>query len=250
MNPKTQEERTMKTKTTSSHSVHILGNSRKRDQEIFSSVLKRWQQRFGYWSIFAAVPAVLVSQLQVTPVVEGKLPEVKITGLEARPPRKLNGNGSTRSLLKRQSQFRLPSQNADGNLTPLGGGGVCPSRAIPGGTYTAAAPYTDSGDTTGANNTVNAFYCYSCFYLTVDTPGPDHVYTFMLTDRGPNPKIEISTTSATFSPLIYVLEGGYPEGCPAGTGGSAGNGLTFAAGPGGITTINSQQMNYLPLNVP
>jgi len=240
----------MKTETTNSRRVDILRTSLMSDQEIFSSVLKRWQQRFGYWSVFAAVPAVLISQLHVTPAVDGKQSEVQITGLDARPTRKLSVNESTRSLLKRQSQFRLPSQNDDGRLTPLGGPDDCPGQAIPAGTYTAAAPYTEVNDTTGANNTVNAFYCYSCFYLTVGSPGPDHVYSFILTDRGANPKIEISTTSSTFSPVIYLLEGGFPEACTGDKDGFAWNGLIFSDSANGVATINSFWMNWLPLNVP
>ena len=241
----------MKTETTNSRRVDILGNSLMSDQKIFSSVLKRWQQRFGYWSIFAAVPAVLVSQLHLTAAVEGKQPEAKINGLDARPTRKLSVNESTRSLLKRQSQFRLPSQSGDdSSLTPLSGPDDCPGQAIPAGTYTSAAPYTQANDTTGANNTVNAFYMYSFGYQTVGSPGPDHVYSFILNDLGPNPKIEVSTASATFFPLIYVLEGGFPEACPAGTGGFAGNGLVDGDYPNGVATINSQLMHYLPLHVP
>src|SRR6185436_2172701 len=95
----------------------------------------------------------------------------------------------------------------------------------------------------------SSFYMYSFGYQTRSAAGPDHVYSFILTDRGPKPKIEISTNSSTFKPLIYVLEGGFPEGCPAGTGGFAWNGLMYAEAPG-TATIDSQLMNFLPLNVP
>ena len=52
----------MNLESTSSRRLDILGNGANSEQKIFGSVLKRWQQRFSYWSIFAAVPAVLVSQ--------------------------------------------------------------------------------------------------------------------------------------------------------------------------------------------
>src|SRR5207244_9052672 len=40
----------------------------------------------------------------------------------------------------------------------------------------------------------------------------------IFTGRGPNPQIEVSTTSGTYRPLIYVLQGGSAGTCPAGTG--------------------------------
>ena len=238
----------MKTDTTKFHRAHISGDTRRSDQEIFSSVLKRWQQRFRYWSIFAAVPAVLVSQLNAPPV-EGKRSETSVTGSDATPPRKMNLNGGTRSLLKRQSKFRPPSQNGDDNvLTPSDGPDDCPGRGIAGGTYTAAAPYTVSGDTTDANNTINAAYFYGFGYQTIESPGRDHVYSFILTDRGANPKIEISTTSATFSPVIYLLQGGFPNACSGDKDHFASNGMIYADAKDGVATLNVQ--NWLPLNIP
>jgi hypothetical protein len=231
--------------------LDIVRNGRISDEQVFNSVLKRWQQRFGYWSIFAAVPAVLVSQLPLTRAVEGKQTEEKPTGLNAPHPRKWSVNESTRSLLKRQSQFRLPSGKTDDvSLRPLAGPDDCPGRGIPAGTFTAMAPYSEVNDTTGANNTISSFYMYSFGYQTVDSPGPDHVYSFILTERGANPKIEISTTSPTFSPVIYLLEGGFPEACGGDANRFAWNGLMYAESANGGATINSQLMNWLPLNVP
>ena len=161
-------------------------------------------------------------------------------------------SASSPALLKRQSEFRLPHQKGSFEIVAtLAGIDDCPGRIIPGGNYTASAPYTDSGDTTGANDTVKSVYMYSFGYQTVNSFGPDHVYSFTLTGRGPNPQIEVSTISGAYRPLIYVLEGGYAGACPAGTGRDAFNGLLYSgSSPGGNATINSQLMNRLPLNVP
>jgi len=161
-------------------------------------------------------------------------------------------SSSSPSLLKRQSEFRLPHQQGSfATPAPFLGKDDCPGFTIPGGNYPASAPYTDSGDTTGANNTVAAFYMYSFGYQTVESFGPDHVYSFILTGLGPKPQIEVSTTSGTYRPLTYVLEGGYPETCPAGSPSFANNGLLYSgSSPGGTATIDTQLMNRLPLNVP
>ncbi|MGI8409791.1 MAG: FG-GAP repeat domain-containing protein, partial [Pyrinomonadaceae bacterium] len=130
------------------------------------------------------------------------------------------------------------------------GNNNCPGRATPAGTYTAAAPHTDSGDTTGANDTVSCSSCFYCYYG--GTVGPDHIYSFTLTARGANPQIQVSTTSTTYNSEIYILNGLTGGRCPAGTGNYASNCLTASAfvGAGGTETINSGQMNALPLNVP
>ena len=240
----------MKSTTTNSRQLDILGNgSHQSAQEILTATLKRCQRSLGYFSVFATLPALVLSNIH-----EARMEDIKRTGATvpegtARSSERLNAV-KTSELLKRQSKFRLPHQNNFDIVPALGDNDDCPGRPIAGGSYPAAAPYVAVGDTTGANNTVKAFYCYYCFYLTVDTPGPDHVYSFILNDLGPNPKIEVSTASATFSPLIYVLEGGFPEACPASTGGFAGNGLMFRETTSRVATINSQAMRRLPLNVP
>ncbi len=138
-------------------------------------------------------------------------------------------------------------------ITVAGGNDDCPGRAIPGGTYTAAAPYSDSGDTTGANDTVTnlaSFY----YYYNYDANGPDHVYSFTLTGRGLNPEIKVSATSGTYRPMIYVLQGGLVGSCPAGTGNQASNWLVINdsrwSPASNTATLDTNLMNYLPLNVP
>jgi hypothetical protein len=201
----------------------------------------------GYLSVFATLPALLFSNLHEARMEEIKTTDATVPEGTARSHERFNAVKSS-ELLKRQSRFRLPHQT---NFNQAAGDNDnCPGRPIAGGIYTDAAPYIENGDTTGANNSLNSFYCYFCFYLTVDSPGPDHIYSFILTDRGPNPKIEVSSSSgAAFSPLIYVLEGGYPDACPAGTGRFSGYGMTFADGSP-TATINSQSLQWLPLNRP
>ncbi|MEP6818731.1 MAG: hypothetical protein ABJA18_04300 [bacterium] len=158
---------------------------------------------------------------------------------------------SNPALLKRQSAYRLPHQKGNFDLlSTLAGTDDCPGAPIPGGNFTAATPYTVSGNTTGANNTVTHLQYY--YYYSFDAAGPDHIYSFTLSAVGPNPQIEVSTTSGTYKPLVYVLYGGTGGLCPAGTGNSS---YAIVASDsrwtnGNIATLNSSQMNYLPLNTP
>jgi len=248
----------MKSTTAKLTQLDILRNGEcSPDRDIFTGTLKHWRRKLGYCSVFAAVPAILATHITEARSDEVKRTEASAVGYRGRGARlveKLNMSGSNPALLKRQSEFRLPHQNGNFALpAPFGGKDDCPGFTIPGGAYTAAAPYLDSGDTTGANNTVSTFYMYSFGYQTVSSLGPDHVYSFIITGRGPNSRIEVSTTSGTYKPLIYVLEGGYPETCPAGTGIHVYNGLvpSESSSPNGDTvTIDSKLMNRLPFNVP
>ena len=199
---------------------------------------------------------MLISPVQGARADEAKKPEVSVAGRTARLLNRLNMSFSNPALLKRQSKFRLPHQKGSFNmLAALGGSDDCPGASIPGGNYTAAAPYVGSSDTTGANDTVTGFPSYY-YYYSYAANGPDHVYSFTLTGRGPNPQIEVSTTSGTYRPLIYVLDGRSAGACPAGTGNLVYNELAMFDSrwtlPGGSSTatLDSFQVNYLPLNVP
>src|SRR2546428_4305835 len=187
----------MKSKTANLRRLDIIGNgNRSSDQEILAATLKQWRRKWGYCSIFATFP-MLISPLQGARADEAKKPEVSIAGRTTRLVERLNKNRSNPALLKRQSNFLLPHQKGNIDmLATLAGTDDCPGGAIPGGNYTAAAPYIESGDTTGANDTVTSlggFY----YYYSYDAHGPDRVYSFTLTGRGPNPQIEVSTTSGT-----------------------------------------------------
>jgi hypothetical protein len=244
----------MKANIPNSSRVNILGNGYKSDQEIFSSVLKKWRQKLGYCSIVAAVPAVLVSNLPVSRSAETKKPQARVIGRGTRNLAKPNLSLSKRALLKRQSEFLLPHQTNSDGLATLAAGDDCPGRAIPGGNYTVATPFVDSSDTSGANDTVTGFPSYYYYYGDYSAHGPDHIYSFTLTGRGPNPQIEVTTTSGTYRPMIYVLDGSSGAGCPAGTGNRALNEWVVTDSRwwlgNNIATLNHYQVEYLPLNVP
>jgi hypothetical protein len=206
--------------------------------------VKPWRQRVGYSSLFAAIPAVLAAPLGEAHSEVPKPLEANVTELSG-GGQGLNPKFGNRALLKLQSKFRLPHQNAP--LATFAGNDDCPGKPIPGGNYTAALPYTDSGDTTGANNTVNRLIYY--YYYSYDTSGPDHIYSFTVTGIGPNPQIQVTTSSNTFRPIIYVLDSRF-GGCPAGTGNTSYSWIAVSHSSTGTATLNSQQISYLPLNVP
>ncbi|MFZ0062082.1 MAG: hypothetical protein WAL47_08605, partial [Pyrinomonadaceae bacterium] len=243
----------MEHKLQNSKRLDILGNGIRSDQEIFSSVLKKWGQRLAYCSIFAAVPTVLATHLAEARPDESRNREPNVAEGKARLREKLSLHRSNPALLKRQSEFRLPHQKGKFSLlTALAGNDNCPGRNVPGGNYTAAVPYTDSGDTTGANNSVSRVHYINYGYYYWDTLGPDHVYSFIITSRGPNPQIVVSTTSATYKPLIYALHGSI-GGCPAGTGNQAFNEIMLDDtrwGAGNTAIFQPEAMARLPLNVP
>ena len=245
----------MEAKTMNSKQLDVLGNRSRSDREVFSSVLKHWRKRLGYCSVFAAVPAVLATQLADASSEAALKSEPTVVIERERMEKRLNLMRSSPALLRRRSEFLLPHQSGNFNLlAAVAGNDDCPGRAIPGGIYTAAAPYTDSGDTTGANDTVSRAYYLHYVYYNWDTFGSDHVYSFIMTNRGPNAQIEVSTTSGTYKPLVYLLHGSI-GGCPAGTANHAQNELllydTRWSGGGNVAIFNNQTgMAFLPLNVP
>ena len=191
---------------------------------------------------------MLVSDAQKARAEEATEPEVSVAGRGARILERLNRSSSNPALLKRQSKFRLPHQNGSfGMLVASTGNDDCPGAAIPGGNYTVTAPYVGSGDTTGANDTVSSVGGY---YYSYDAHGPDHVYSFTLTGRGPKPQIEISTTSGTYRPLIYVLDGRFAGACPAGTGNYESNPWALFDSRWTSGSTVTLDIDYLPLNVP
>lgn len=236
----------MKAKTTTSKRLDLIGNGRESDQDVFNSVRKQWRQRIGYCSLFAAVSAVFAASLAEARSEAAK-PSDENVGQQRARLEKLNMRINSRTLLKRQSEFRLPHQNA--SLPLFAGNDDCPGRSIPAGTYTASAPYIDSGNTTGANDTVSSLTYY--YYWSYPSSGPDHIYSFTLTSRGANPEITVSTSSSTYTPLIYLLDGAFGQ-CPAGTGTQAASWWAMSQSPipGGTVTIGSQALRNLPLGVP
>ena len=230
---------------------NIVGVGKQSDQEIFSSVLKHWRKRIGYCSIVAAVPALLASHLPAARSEGADKPKPIVPRPAPRILDQLNITANKRALLKRQSSFRLPHQKgAADTSSPVASADQCPGRVIPGGAYTASAPFVTSGDTTDADDTVTAVPSY--YYYNYSAQGPDHIYSFTLTGRGSNPEIDVSTTSAAYRPMVYVLIGDN-GGCPAGTANFARN-ATFVDdsrwGSRNAVSLNNWAVNHLPLNVP
>lgn len=240
----------MKTEITNTKHLNILGNGDSlSNREVFTALLKQWRQKLGYFTMFTALPAILTSFAQEAQADEAKKPEVSVAGQTTRLLERLNKRSGKPELLRRRSNFLLPHQKGNFDITSvLAGGDNCPGNPIPAGTYTAAAPYTDTGNTTGANNTVNLIG----YYYSYDAAGPDQIYSFTLTGRGSDPQIQVSANSAAYKPMIYILDSRFGEKCPAGTNNFASNvqNISYASSPGGTATFSRQTVNSLPLNVP
>ena len=167
---------------------------------------KEWSRRISYYSVFTAIPALMIGNSQ-----ELQANEMAVDSQSS--PRESDRFVRRRSVKPRflgppirSLGYSRGSVLADFAMT---GGDDCPGTQIPAGSYTAAAPYVDTGDTTGANNTQSDVYGY---YGNYSSLGPDRIYSFVVQDVGAQPTITITTTSPTYRPMIYVL-----SGCPSGT---------------------------------
>jgi len=66
----------MKSTTTNSRQLDILGNgSHQSAQEILTATLKRCQRSLGYFSVFATLPALVLSNIH-----EARMEDIKRTG--------------------------------------------------------------------------------------------------------------------------------------------------------------------------
>lgn len=218
----------------------VLGNADS-NRESLATWLGSWRQRVGIFSIFAALPAV-VSQTADARAQDAEKPRSDVAERQARFVERLKSCSTKPDFLRRQSNFRLPHKRGSLELVEtFAGNDNCPGLAIPTGTYTVAAPYTDTGNTTGANNTVTQLYSY---YGSADVNGPDLVYSFTIISAGASPEIRVTPTSPTYDPAIYVLDG---QSCPTGNGNVSGNWWAYAdgVGPGNTETldINNLQRN-------
>ncbi len=151
-------------------------------------------------------------------------------------PASIAGGSSKPALLRRQSEFRLPIREKDYNMMASDAvADNCPGIIVPPGNYTSAAPYTASGNTNGANDTVSN---YGGGYYYSYSQGPDHVYTFTVTAIGSNPSIEVTPTPG----LIYLKNGLTNGRCPSGTSNFI---LAENVSYNGVMSLEG-----LPLNVP
>ena len=219
------------------------------DREFLNELLKRWRQKLICYSAFATLPVIMASQ---APEVSGGStiePRQGSYGKVASLPALVNRSCSKPALLRREVGYFLPGQKTRYDfVTALAGGGDnCPGTEIPSGSYTANAPFTDTGNTSGANDTVGCF-CYYC-YSPAAVSGSDLIYSFKLTSRGTAPEIRVTAESQAYDPAIYVLSfcpNPIPNSCYFDEGEAYANNW----GPGGAEVLNSDALNRLPLNVP
>ena len=226
--------------------LNLIGNE-KSEQQVFGALVKSWRKKVGYCSLLAALPGMLL------PVVEAHSDSAKTTAASVteKAPRRerTKMQFSNRALLKNQSAFRLPHNSSSAtSFAQSSGLDECPGQAIPGGAYTGTQPYTTTGNTTGANDNISflqSFYYY--YYGNYNTLGPDHVYSFVLTSRGADPEIRVSSTSSGYTPIVYVLT--QSNGCPQGTGTLASSWWSLSyPNQAGVATLNRFQLEGLPLN--
>jgi len=220
-------------------------------REYLAGLLYRWRQKLGVYSMFAAVPAMLVSTGRAQDADrQSDGARENTSGLQD----SLNRTDRMPARMKRSNYSPPPQQAKENSFVDelLGGTDNCPGLMIPNGSYTSTNPFNNIGDTTGANNSVN-FLCgyYYCYYGT-NVSGPDVVYSFKLSSRGASPEIRVTPTSSNYRPVIYVLDGSNSGGCPDGVGSYVWNALAYAESPdvGQPVTLNSAAINNLPLNVP
>ncbi len=131
----------------------ILGRRpRAAEHEIGKAEIERWRRRLGYLSLFAGAATVVASQAATVSAGEtkGAVPPRISKKAEELLKKIRSGSCSKPELLRRQSEYRLPGQKTKFNMVELmAGGDNCPGSPIPSGTYTAAAPFTDTGTTIG-----------------------------------------------------------------------------------------------------
>jgi len=235
----------------------ILGRKQEPAPDVGRAEVEGWRRRLGYLSMFAGAVAVVASQSADAKAAEKTRPvppRVKKQAAELLKSLK-TGSCSKPELLKRQSEYRLPGQKTEFNMVSLlAGGDNCPGNPIPPGTYTAAAPFVDTGNTTGANNTVNMIP-EACNGYYEEVRGPDHIYSFTLTARGANAEIRVTPGNATYDTSIYILNGSTGAMCPAGTGNTVTNCIvgsddSFIQSPSQEEILNATELGTLPLGVP
>ena len=217
--------------------------------DVLIRLLKQWGSKLGYLSVVAALPGVMSGQdndaSEVTP--HQMLPTDRNS---IRPDARMKAFNRP-AWLRRQSGFR-PHGNKSGVdiVSTFTGTDDCPGRTIPAGTYTTSAPYQDSGDTTGANNTVTEAHWIHYVYYWYNSQGPDHVYSFSLTSRGSGSQLRVTSTSPDKRPMVYVTEGTdyYSGNCTQGTGFASYTMHELTDGRWNGSNAAAVSLQYVPLN--
>ena len=84
---KSEEGKKMIAKVTKPKRLDNSGNGDySSDRNIFTTTLKQWRQKLGYYSIFAAVPAIRASRLTEARSEEAKKTEASVAGRLRRDP--------------------------------------------------------------------------------------------------------------------------------------------------------------------
>ena len=241
----------MRAKIVNSMRSEVLGDETvPSTQEHIVAALKRWRVKIGYFSILATLPSTVGPYEARAEETKTSPDSTSLTDKIEKPSFGRNDRNEQPEFLRRRNSYLLPHQKINYNFVPdLAGGDNCPGTVIPVGSYTSSAPYSDTGDTTSANNTVTFLSYY--YYYGYSVNGPDLIYSFTLTSRGAAPEIRVTPTTPTYDPTIYLLDGRWGP-CPAGTGAFASNWRNYAdaVGAGAAEIFSSDVMNYLPLNVP
>jgi hypothetical protein len=199
----------------------------------------RWLSRVGYFSLLAGAVSLIAALPKEAAAAEGTpfTPKRRIL----KPSALLQDRRAFIApvLLDRQAG---PSASEMANSSQLAGADTCPGAKIP--------PYTVSGNTTGADDTVQNYW--GSYYYT-QVWGRDHIYTFTITARGANPRIEVTADAGSqYDPAIYIANGMIDPRCPTGqlNGVFAIDSQDRNFPPSGSESFGSAAVNNLPLNVP
>ena len=175
--------------------------------ELVEEICREWRRSIGYSWILAAAGTLMSGSTQAIQAQDGTDNTETLSPASGRPVRPR----AARPLFFESRNRRLPTALGPLFSPPnLSGSDDCPGTSIPSGIYTDASPFSDNGDTTGANDTVTTVRPYYSY----DAHGPDRIYSFVVTSIGANPEIKVTSRSATYRPMIYVS-----DRCPSGIGG-------------------------------
>jgi hypothetical protein len=217
-------------------------------QYVTQSYLSQWLERLSYFSVLGVIPTMAMGQTADVRPGDEVDPTARAATVRGPLPRRQNSRPWDGTF---NPDYLVPHKRGSVDLVAaFTGADDCPGAAITKGLYTATTPYTDTGNTTGANNTVGLLQYY--YYYNFPMSGPDLIYSFTITSTGANPEIRLTPTTPAHDPAIYVLDGRSGGGCPAGTQRFASNWwvLEDRGGPGTAEVLDKNGVEYLPLGAP
>ena len=241
-------------KFTKAERSEILGRSLRGDR--VSDARADRSRMFGTVSVVAGIAALVAAggvDALAKPSGETAVPPRLARRVEEFRKKLASSACLAPALLRRQTDYRLPHQRAEMNMVEImAGSDNCPGTPVPSGVYTAAAPYTDSGTTIGANDTVqqvNLGCVISPQSTYTQVAGPDQIYSFTIGALGANPQISVTPNNTSYDTSIYILSS-TGTACPAGTDNVVTNCIAGndTAALGGTEAISAAQISSLPLN--